>query len=507
MIHIPESLSAFLPQGWPEVNLLIAFGVLLAFGTVGGMLAARLRWLPTITGFMAFGLIIGPSGLGLLSERELEGARPLVEIALGLILYKLGTSLHPWQVLRNRRLVVTSLVESGLTFAAILGLMLWVGATPLVAVIAAAIAVSSSPAVLIHVAEELRAVGPTIAEAQALVAMNNMLAFVLFSFALPVALHSVRIELTTAVLVPAYQLLGALAVSMVVAWIVTRIAGRTKPEEQHFRFALVVGAVMLSLGLAVALKVSTLFTALTLGVACRWMEGNSRLTRMEFGGGGDVFFIILFVFAGASLHLDNLVQYAPMAAAYVAARTVAKCASVYACGRAFGQKHDQSLAAGLLLIPMAGLAIGLVQTTSGLLPELGAQVSTVVLAAVVVFETVGPPVAAYAMRLAGEAGRGAPEGGNGRSARPSNDGKAKYTETADAPAPAPAAGTGSAKARPGAADQGSGGADAASRLAASSDLADSPRPSAQTSVNAATLVARAAVSAGAAPTVRTEAGG
>ncbi len=432
MIHIPDSLSAFLPRGWPEVNLLIAFGVLLAFGTLGGMLAARLRWLPTITGFMAFGLIIGPSGLRLLSPNELESARPLVEVALGLILYKLGTSLHPWQVLRNRSLVVTSLVESGLTFAVILALMLWVGARPLVAMIAAAIAVSSSPAVLIHVAEELKAVGPTIAEAQALVAMNNVLAFVLFSFALPMALHSVRIELTTAVLVPAYQLLGALAVSMVVAWIVTRIASRTKPEEQHFRFALVVGAVMLSLGLAVALKVSTLFTALTLGVACRWMEGQSRLTRMEFGGGGDVFFIILFVFAGASLHLDNVLEYAPMAAAYVAARTIAKCVSVYACGRAFGQKHQQSLAAGLLLIPMAGLAIGLVQTTSGLLPELGAQVSTVVLAAVVIFETVGPPIAAYALRLSGEAGRGAAESGNGRSNKVGGGPASRYTESADA---------------------------------------------------------------------------
>lgn len=405
MNPLPPSLAFFLPQGLPEINLLIAFGILLAFGTLGGMLAGRVRWLPTITGFIALGLLIGPSGLHILQQGSLNGARTLVDIALGLILFKLGAVLHPWEVVRNRRLVVTSLVESSVTFGVIVGLMLWIGAAPVVAVIAAAIAVSSSPAVLIHVAEEVHARGPTMETAQALVAMNNVLAFVLFSFSLPVALASARFELTTAVLLPAYQLLGAVAVSFTVAFIVTRIARLTRRDEQHFRFALVVGAVMMALGLAVAFKVSTLFTALTLGMASRWMQGTSRLTRVHFGGGGDVFFIILFVYAGATLHVEDLLAFWPMALAYTGARSLAKCVSIYLCGRAFGYKHRQSLAAGLLLLPMAGLAIGLVQTTTGLLPEVGAQVAAVVLASVALFETIGPPLAAFAFRYCGEAGR------------------------------------------------------------------------------------------------------
>ncbi len=396
-------MTNFLPQSWPELNLLIAFGVLLAFGTLGGILAARLRWLPTITGFMALGLMVGPGGLGLLSRADLASARVLVDIALGLILFRLGASLHPWTIARNRGLVLSSLVESGLTFVAILWLMIWLGTDPMVAAIAAAIAVSSSPSVLIHVADELHAKGPTTEAAKALVAMNNILAFVLFSFSLPLALTSVDIDLVTAMLVPAYQLFGALIVSLAVAWIVTRIALQTRVNEQHFRFALVVGAVMLALGAAVALKVSTLFTALTLGVACRWMQGRSRLTLVEFGGGGDVFFIILFAFAGANLHLGDLWQYIGVALAFVAVRSLTKCVSVYGCGRALGYTRRQSVGAGLLLVPMAGLAIGLVQTTSDMLPAVGSQIAAVVLGAVAIFETIGPPLAAFALRLTGEA--------------------------------------------------------------------------------------------------------
>ncbi len=399
----PAALADFLPQAWPNLNLLIAFGVLLAFGTLGGILAARLRWLPTITGFMAFGLLIGPGGIGLLSRSDLASARVLVDIALGLILFRLGASLHPWTIARNRGMVLTSLSESSLTFVAILALLWWLGTDPMVAVIAAAIAVSSSPSVLIHVADELRARGPTTEAAKALVAMNNIFAFVLFSISLPLALRSVNVDLVTAMLVPAYQLFGAVVVGLLVAWIVTRIALQTRVNEQHFRFALVVGAVMLALGLAVALKVSTLFTALTLGVACRWMQGRSRLTLVEFGGGGDIFFIILFAFAGANLHLGDLLKYGWIALAFVAVRSLTKCFSIYGCGRALGYTQRQSVAAGMLLVPMAGLAIGLVQTTSDMLPELGAQLAAVVLGAVAIFETIGPPMAAFALRLAGEA--------------------------------------------------------------------------------------------------------
>jgi Kef-type K+ transport system membrane component KefB len=393
-----------LPAGLPQANTLIVFGLLLAFGVLGGLLAARARWLPSITGFMVFGLAVGPSGLGLLSQDALDGSRVLVDIALGLILFQLGATLHPVEAVRNRQLVITSLAESMATFAAILALMVLIDAPVLVGVLAAAIAVSSSPAVLLHVAEELHAAGPTVESAKTLVAANNVLAFVLFSLTLPLAMMGQRIDVQTSFLLPAYQMAGAVVVSVFVAWLVTSIARLTRHDEEHFRFALVVGAVMLTLGLAQAFKVSSLFAGLALGIACRWLQGSTQLTRVQFGGGGDVFFVILFVFAGASLHLKEVATYAPVALAFVAARVVAKVGAVYGCGLAFGTAHKPALAEGMLLVPMAGLAIGLVQTTSQLMPELGGRIAAVVLAAVALFETVGPPLVALALRMTGEAG-------------------------------------------------------------------------------------------------------
>ncbi|HAF43811.1 MAG TPA: peptidase, partial [Gallionellaceae bacterium] len=56
----------------------------------------------------------------------------------------------------------------------------------------------------------------------------------------------------------------------------------------------------------------------------------------------------------------------------------------------------------MLLIPMAGLAIGLVQTSGNLFPQHAPTVTAIVLGAVAIFETIGPPIAAYAFRVAGE---------------------------------------------------------------------------------------------------------
>jgi Kef-type K+ transport system membrane component KefB len=251
----------------------------------------------------------------------------------------------------------------------------------------------------------LHAKGPTVEEAQILVAANNVLAFFLFSLALPWALWGEKFEIATTLLLPAYQMIGAIVLSVFVSWLVISIARLTRPNEEHFRFALVVGAVMLTLGLAQAFNVSSLFAGLALGISCRWLQGRAKLTRVEFGGGGDVFFVILFVFAGANLHVKEVMTYAPIALGFVVVRCLAKVGAVYCVSLRYGLPKKQALSSGLLLVPMAGLAIGLVQTTSDLMPELGGRIAAIVMASIAIFETIGPPVAAWALRFSGDAGR------------------------------------------------------------------------------------------------------
>jgi len=164
----------------------------------------------------------------------------------------------------------------------------------------------------------------------------------------------------------------------------------------------VVGALMLCLGLAQQLKLSALFAPLVVGIVVRSMERDDVVSALEFGSAFELFFIVLFVFAGANLHFAELVAFAPVIMALVAVRCAAKWFGVSVSSVLLGQTVRTGASSGLLLIPMAGLAIGLVQSSSQLVPEHAAVISAIVLGAVTVFETIGPPIASYAFRLAGE---------------------------------------------------------------------------------------------------------
>jgi Kef-type K+ transport system membrane component KefB len=274
-----------------------------------------------------------------------------------------------------------------------------VGGLP--AAVIAALAISSSPAVLIHVSHELGAAGPVTERAKSLVAMNNVIAFIMFAALLPILYANEQAALSTVVGAPLYRLLGSAALGALMGWVLHYVARRIKGAQQY-HLALVIGAVALTLGAAMALKLSVLFAPLLLGVVVRTIERKELIADMAFGPAFELFFIALFVYAGANLHVAEMAKYAPAALVFVVGRSLAKWLGVAATATVLGLPRRQAATTGLLLIPMAGLAIGLVNTTMSLFPHEGAVVSSVVLAAVAIFETIGPPICARALRLSGD---------------------------------------------------------------------------------------------------------
>lgn len=390
---------------WPiTITPFMAFGLMLLMGALGGYVAHRITWIPSITGFMAVGVLFGPSGIGLLSYETMSSSRIIIDIALALILYRLGLSLDIKAILRSPQLLLISLIESAATFFVVFIALFMFDVQPVIAALVAAIAISSSPAVLLHVAHEVKAKGDVTESTKELVALNNLFSFIAFSAVLPAMHLSGGADLTTVIVQPLYQLFGSLVLGIVLAYGLHVIALKTHQATQY-KLALVIGTIMLAIGLAHELKLSLLLVPLIIGVVVMSMERKQVVSNLEFGSAFELFFVVLFVFAGAGLHLNELVQYAPMVLVLVLARGLAKVIGVSGTSEYFKKSRRGALSSGLLLIPMAGLAIGLVQTSGGLFPEHAAVVTAIVLGAVTVFETIGPPIAAFAFRFAGEAGK------------------------------------------------------------------------------------------------------
>jgi Kef-type K+ transport system membrane component KefB len=391
----------YLPT-WPlEMSPLIVFGLMLMIGALGGYLAHRISWLPSITGFMMVGFLSGPSVLGILRQETMNEARILIDVALALILYRLGLSLDLKLLRRTPYLLLTALLESAAAFGLVFYVLQFFDIPPLLAALVATITISSSPAVLLHVAHEVNAAGVVTESSKTLVALNNLIAFIAFSAVLPALHYDAGADWLTIVFEPSFRFSGSLLLGAGIGLCLHIIALKTHQASQY-KLALVIGALMLAIGLAHALKLSMLFTPLVVGITVKSLEEKTVVSDLAFGPAFELFFILLFVFAGAGLHLDALIAVAPAVLALVLARTLAKTLGVTLMSALHRQPLRQGISSGLLLIPMAGLAIGLVQTLNSLFPQHASIISAIVLGAVTVFETIGPPIAAFAFRFAGE---------------------------------------------------------------------------------------------------------
>jgi hypothetical protein len=175
-----------------------------------------------------------------------------------------------------------------------------------------------------------------------------------------------------------------------------------KSEERQF--VLMVAMVVVTVGVAHALKLSVSLTLITLGVAARNLDRGYAVVPVHFGHGSQLFFVILFVLVGASLEFSAFtVAAAAPVAAFILLRFAGKALALLAFGPLSG---IQPAGAGLLtlaLVPLSGSAVVVVRDTTSLYPEFGKELAAVVLSAVVILELIGPIATQFALRRAGEA--------------------------------------------------------------------------------------------------------
>ena len=96
------------------MNELTSIGLILLLALMAGHLVKVLR-VPEVTGYILVGIALGPSVLGWLSEDNLVALGILSEVALGLILFSVGSVFEFSLFARiGRQVVLLTLVESGL---------------------------------------------------------------------------------------------------------------------------------------------------------------------------------------------------------------------------------------------------------------------------------------------------------------------------------------------------------------------------------------------------------
>src|SRR5690349_6442818 len=380
----------FLPAWPPAANGFLVFGLLLLAGLAGGRLAATTRVLPAITGYIATGFLLGPGVLGWLSEAALAQSRVLAEFSLGLIVFDLGRRLDLEWARHDRWLLPMGVAESALSFVAMFGLLHFVGGIDtLEAAVAAMVGTATAPAVVLLVTNELKADGPVTRRMLWHVALNNVIAVVGVTLLLPFIEARASGASWNPVARAVWLIAGSFLLGFIAFQLMTLLA-RWLGKSPAPQFILAVGAVITTVGAAQQWRLSVLLSLLVLGVCARNLDRQHRLIDVEFGRAAQIFFVVLFVLTGATLHPDQLGAIAWIGLAFVIARSLGKAIGLYALAWPAHVSARQAGTLSLALTPIAGLTIGMTQPIYDIAPEFGARLAAIVISGVAILQLLGP---------------------------------------------------------------------------------------------------------------------
>lgn len=358
--------------------------------------------LPRVTLLVLFGVIIGPSGLDLLPVAIEQWYALFADIALLMVGFLLGGKLS-LQALREtgREVLWTSVLEViGVSTAIFLGLTA-LGFDVIISLLLAGMAPASAPAAIANVVEELGVKGRFTDVLLGVVAVDDAWGLIVFSILLAGA-QSLSGDggALDALRYGAWELGGALLVGVGLGLAAAYLTGRIDPGEPTQTEAL--GIVFLCGGIALYLEVSFLLSAMIAGAVVVNLAHHHQRPFREIKNIEWPFMILFFVLAGASLHLERLLEIGFVGLAYVALRVTGLVVGGW-LGAFLGKAdplHRRWI--GLAITPQAGVALGMALVAGSRFPDLRDQILAIVIGTTVMFELTGPVLTRLALLRVGE---------------------------------------------------------------------------------------------------------
>ncbi|MDQ7978983.1 cation:proton antiporter [Paraburkholderia sp. SARCC-3016] len=396
-----KSAFSFFPA-WPLTpDAIFWAGLALLAAGLCGELCYRAWHLPRISGYAVIGLIAGAAGSGVIDAESASAARPLLDVALGLLLFELGSRLDLRWIRRNPWLILSSIAEATLTFVLVLTVLLFVHVPVMTAMVLASIAMATSPAMVIQLKTELRAEGQVTQRLMTLTALNSMYAVVIEKLASGWLHQEIYGNVFATILQPLYLLVGSLILAYLLARTCSFFYRRVNMQDEH-SFVALFGLVLLAIAIAHVFKLSTILALLAAGIIVKNLEARPQLWPQHFGTAGWLLTVILFVLTLTTFEWRDIALGGVAACGLIVARLVGKLVGVLVFAKPSGLNWKQGAALGLSLSPMSALAYLLVDDTYTMYPNFDPMLRAVIMCSIVVLQLVGPWLVYRSLALVGE---------------------------------------------------------------------------------------------------------
>jgi Kef-type K+ transport system membrane component KefB/nucleotide-binding universal stress UspA family protein len=400
-----------------EITLLLA--VILIAGFVAAKAGQAMR-LPSVTGFIAAGLLLGPSGMHVITaEATSNQLGHFTQIALMLIAFGIGEHLELKRLKITARTVLSiCLAETIIALILVAGGILLVAwfTSPggnvwnfkdylVLAVVLATVSIATAPGTILFITRESRAVCPLTTTLLQVVAVNNGLAIVLFGVALVLARQMVGAEQTIPGIIfvilakTSFSLLLGMATGLVIDFVIHRL------EDRGEMLTVGLALLLLSGEMARFLKLSPLLVGIAIGFTIVNRDRRDVRLFRTLNSFEPPIYVLFFTLAGAHLDFSAITVAGWLGFVYFLLRFTSKTIGAYWGGTVAGAAPAVKKYLGFALIPQAGVAIGLIFLINGD-PSLHVYANILtptVLVGVLFAEMIGPACTKYALDRSGEA--------------------------------------------------------------------------------------------------------
>lgn len=387
-----------------NISAILGIAIIIFSGLLFGKLISFLN-LPHVTGYLIGGLIIGPSVLNILTVEMTDALGMISQIALGFIAFTIGLS---FKFNYFKRLgwtpVVIAIFEATLAVVFVQVALLLAGFELSFVLVLGAIAAATAPAATVMVIQQYKAKGPTTDTLLSVVAIDDAIALILFGLAAALSQivtgDSQSTNLFTAILAPVLDIIFALALGAGIGFIMKFVLQQL--TSRGGRLSALIGVILLITGLANQFGVSELLANMAGGMVLTNISLDAqRLDEMADYVTPPIY-MMFFVLSGARLQLGIIPSVGLAGIIYIVMRVVGKMSGAYLGARLMKAPENIQKYLGPMLIPQAGVAIGLTTLAEQLVPNHAAEITAIVLVGTLVYEFIGPVITKISLQKAGE---------------------------------------------------------------------------------------------------------
>ncbi|MBX3659517.1 MAG: cation:proton antiporter [Ramlibacter sp.] len=382
----------------------VQWSILLAMAAIAGHLIQRYTGLPKVVGYSAVGAVAGLAGFSG-AAWPLQGISLfLLELGVAVVLFEAGGRIPLRWFRHNPMVLVQSVLESGLTYLAVYGVLVWLEVPRGVAEALGIVAIVASPAVLSRVVLDTRASGPVTERAMVLATLGTLYALT-WGSAKAGLMFRPNHPLTDTVY-PVAVVLGLSFVVGAVLALALRSALRVMNPTSENTSMLLLALIAAGTALAAHFGGSAPLAALLGGMLLKQLNPRPWTVPRQLGTAASILTMLMFVLVSVvAARADWSAPVVTLMLALVGVRALAKITGVALANPGSGASWRQALWLGCAMAPMSSVALLLVSQFVVSSPANGPMIARIALPAILLMEVLGAFITTLALYRAGESSK------------------------------------------------------------------------------------------------------